>query len=424
MNTFPLLPVRSPKNFLTCLIGLMTLLLATNAPAHHRPGHSGGPGGDDGGDPPAECTDLFPSFVYVREGGRNSADVTYLASEDGCRSVPLPGVVGSIVHMTDVLADGPDQGSVKGVIVWAEDPENLNQYQMRRADFTVDSEGNVKPEGIQTLDLGVDGGLFPDLWGNSAHTELYLVSTGNGGLWIYNLNDLTDKRELYQSAQLDGSWVCPEGTLNPEAVAGCYRPVVSQWNPTGTALYIQDTLYSPDLIPTSESVRWNATVRLRISRVGTLKCVETQVCWDISPPKIVFTAPDTNTGNVPGGGDAKPRHGEFSCNISPEPCDLILVDGGMLDVEQCVLLFNPPAAWPPVGPEPWRGCLVGEDPYANDDPFDIGNNDVSGRSWQSPDHILHTVREKRRKTSIFRTNIHDGVSTKLIDNAESPDGGK
>ena len=117
MNTFPLLPVRSPKNFLTCLIGLMTLLLATNAPAHHRPGHSGGPGGDDGGDPPAECNDPFPSlFVYVQPGGRNSADVTYVASGDGCDRVPLPGVLygtpqTATAHMTDVLTDG----SVKDV---------------------------------------------------------------------------------------------------------------------------------------------------------------------------------------------------------------------------------------------------------------------------------------------------------------------
>jgi len=37
MNTFPLLPVRSPKNFLTCLIGPKALVLTTNAPAHHRP---------------------------------------------------------------------------------------------------------------------------------------------------------------------------------------------------------------------------------------------------------------------------------------------------------------------------------------------------------------------------------------------------
>ena len=97
----------------------------------------------------------------------------------------------------------------------------------------------------------------------------------------------------------------------------------------------------------------------------------------------------------------------------------------MLDVEQCVLLFNPPAAWP-VGPEAWLGCLVPADPYAIDETFaDLGNNDVGGRrSWQSPDHILHTVREKRNKTSIFRSNIHNGVLTKLIDNAELPDGGK
>ncbi len=451
MNTYSLLPVRSPKNFLICVIGLMTLLLATNTPAHHRPGHSGGPGGDDGGDPPAECNDLFPSFVYVREGGRNSADVTYLASKDGCRREPLPGVVGSTVHMTDVLGDG----SVEGVIVWR---ENLNQDRIRRADFTVDSDGEliklaIAPEPLPLEDTPVPDGddlnyRSPDVWGDGKHDELYLVTVrryrdnttpnqeSDVGLWIYDLNKLSDesvpiaekKRELYQS---DGDWFCPAGTINPEAVAECYRPETAKWNPAGTALYLQDTLYSWGGDPQIMSgERWNGAVRLQIERDP----FDSLDSWVISPPEIVYTGATTNTGNEPGGLAARPRPEGFVCPTSSGHCDLILVSDdsnvtttrrGMLDVEYCVWRFTPPAT---VGPEDWRNneCLVDSDPYTGES-FDLGDTVGGtwhgGGSWQSPDDVLNVVREMRRHTSGFRTNIHDGVSTKLVDDARFLDTG-
>ena len=410
---------------LTILTSLVIAILLTFPVLAKKGGNGGGNGGGKpGGEPPPPCTDKFPSFVYVREGRRNSEDVTYLASEDGCRSVPLPGVTrgfGNTVHMTDVLADG----SVEGVIVWSEDPGGLNHYRMRRADFTVDIDGNVTVE-VDPVPLPLEDNpvpstdhlfyLFPDIWGDSTHDELYLV-TDRGhddnphSYWIYDLNKLSDenvpaaekKRELYQSAQSENVWVCPEGTLNPEAVAGCYRPIVSQWNPAGTALYIQGEINSPDQIPASEFVRWVGVIRLQIER----EPLDPLDSWVISPPEIVYAGSATNTVGEPGGA--------IAARPEPMPGDLIPVGAdanhqGMLDVELCVSLFAP-VSYP--APDLWTNCLMPG--------FNTG--DAGNGSWQSPDHILHTVREKRRKTSVLRTSIQDGVSTKLIDNAERPDTG-
>ena len=192
----------------------------------------------------------------------------------------------------------------------------------------------------------------------------------------------------------------------------------------GTALYIQDTLYSGGAdpqIPEAGAERWNGAVRLRITRLGSIDS------WFISPPEIVYTGATTDTGNEPGELAARPRPEGFVCTTGSDHCDLILVTDNsnltttrriMLDVEQCISAFNPA---PAIAPDFWSDCLVTEDPFTGD-PFNLG--DAGTGSWQSPDHVLDVVREKRHKTSVFRTNIHDGVSTKLVDNAESPDGGK
>ena len=159
--------------------------------------------------------------------------------------------------MTDILSDG----SVSGVIIWDEDSSRANLEHMRRADFTVDSAGaltylNVDPDPLDLGDPGVPDGhnllyFSPDVWGNSTHSDLYLLlkrqhgnltQGGSHGLWIYNLNDLSDQRKIYESVDNpDGwtspDWSCPEGIDHPEAVAGCYRPESLKWNPTGTAIY-------------------------------------------------------------------------------------------------------------------------------------------------------------------------------------------
>lgn len=399
------------NRIIVVLVVLITGIFVATAGSFAAKGGKGG--GKPPPPPPAECNDPSPSFVYVKEGGRKSPDVTYIASADGCISEPILDVVGSTVHMTDVQSDG----SVSGVIIWVEDPGNQNVHQIRRADFTVNTVDSafvvttiVDPnplslEGTTILDGDILLYFFPDVWGNNDHSELYLVLTryqgdvsGNGSdsLWIYNLDDPTEKRELYLSAHADGYWNCPAGAENPEAIAGCYVAETPKWNPTGTALYLQDTLYSPDLVPTSTSIRWNAALRLQITRSEYLQD------WTVLPPEIVYTGSTTETVSEPWGLSARPKP-------VASTGDLILAGGGMLDVEACVAKFNTGNA-PPT--DLWVDCLLPE--------FDTG--DAGFGSWQSPEFVLHSVREKRKK-SVFKTNILNGVSTKLIDDADGADTG-
>jgi hypothetical protein len=84
----------------------------------------------------------------------------------------------------------------------------------------------------------------------------------------------------------------------------------------------------------------------------------------------------------------------------------------MLDVEYCVSLFNTGVA--PTA-DLWVNCLSPS--------FDTGDAWWAG-SWQSADYFLHTLSDGRKgKKSIFRTSILDGVSTKLVDEADAPDSG-
>jgi hypothetical protein len=291
---------------------------------------------------------------------------------------------------------------------------------------------NIDPDPLNLGDPGVPDGdnlgyFFPDVWGSSTHDELYLVMNRNHGhvngggstsLWIYNLNNLLDKRELFLSVNSSDGWIsnwtCPEGATHPEAFAGCYRPETPKWNPTGTAIYIQDTLHAVD-IPEITS-NWEAVLRLQITRGEPQTSISS---WAVSEPQIVFTGTPTETTSGPGGLAAMPRPGETGFG------DLIFEDRtprGMLDVEMCVTLFTPPVndPDPAIAADLWLNCLVDNDPYTGS-PFNLGN---AGRgSWLSSNEILHTIREKTRLVSIYKTNIHTGVLTKLIDDAEGPDSG-
>ena len=417
---------------LSAIFLISMVLLPDSATAHCKGSKHTGDHPHCAGEPPPppppplppECDDPSPSFAYVREGGRKSPDMTYLSSGDGCIHTPLPGVVGSTVHMTDVQTDG----SVSGVFIWSENSGNVKIYQMHRADFTVDSAGELTELTIDPQPLSLEDGpipdgdylsyLFPDVWGNNDHTKLYLVfnrgqGDGSGNvhsLWIYNLNDpdLKDKRELYLSAQAASLWNCPAGSTNPEAIAGCHRPETATWDPTGTVLYLQDTLHSPDLMPTSTSVRWNSALRLQLIHSELLKD------WTVSLPEIVYTGSGTETVAEPAGSIARPRPAESSG-------DLILVHGvdsyrGMLDVERCVSLFNATSA---PATDLWVDCLLLDE-------FDTGN--AAFGSWQSPNFVLYQARNKQNGKnynvpSIFRTDIRNGETTKLIDNAEGVDTG-
>ena len=95
----------------------------------------------------------------------------------------------------------------------------------------------------------------------------------------------------------------------------------------------------------------------------------------------------------------------------------------MLDVDLCIMEFTPPPSDPDpvIAPDKWLTCLIGNDPYSGD-PFVLGAAPWFA-SWLSANDKLHSIREKRHKVSVYRTNIHDGVSIKLIDDAEGPDSG-
>jgi hypothetical protein len=310
---------------------------------------------------------------------------------------------------------------------------------MRRADFTVDSVGDlthlyVDPDPLDLGDPGVPDGhnlLYSsgDVWGNSTHDELYLVlrrvydDLDRGGthtILIYDLNNLANNRELFRSEDNPNGWIsnwdCPPGVSHPQAFAECYRPEALKWNPTGTAIYMRDTLRPSDTPEISSY--WYAALRLKIPRGGPSTLISTWN-WDISAPQIVFTGTATETAGDPGGIAVMPRPGVAGVS------DLLFEDGspgGILDVELCIGLFTPPLndPDPEIGADHWVNCLIDNDPYTGLS-YDLGN---AGRgSWLSSSEILHDAREKRRLVSIYRTNIYDGVSTKIIDDAEDPDTG-
>ena len=163
-------------------------------------------------------------------------------------------------------------------------------------------------------------------------------------------------------------------------------------------MYLQATLYSPkDPQTNAEVVRWNGAVRLLIERGGMIGA------WDISPPELVYTGSGTAAVGEPWGLDEVPTG------------DFLLVSGGennrgMLNIEQCMLLFAE-ASYP--DPDSWTSCL---DPI-----FDTGDLLGNG-SWQSDVEVIHAVVEKKNP-NVYRTNVTDGVSTKLIDDAALPDAG-
>jgi hypothetical protein len=190
-----------------------------------------------------------------------------------------------------------------------------------------------------------------------------------------------------------------------------------KWNPTGTAIYIQDTLHATNIPEISSN--WNAALRLQITRGGSLSS------WGISDPQIVYTGTENENAGNPGGVGAVPGRGapgfgdlifEY-VSFTTDPTQI-----GMLDVETCVTLFTPP----PSDPDPeiaanlWLNCLVDADPYTGQQ-FNVGDAKIG--SWLSSSEMLYQIREKRRLVSIYKANIHTGVSTRLIEDAENPDAG-
>lgn len=429
------------RHFRVLLILLLSTLLVVTLSVQAKPGKGGGKPGDD---PEPVCTDQFPSFVYVQEATRKSPAGIFLASADGCRRefVAEAGIGRPHMHMR---ADRPE-----GVLMWtAEDPDNTNHYTVQRANFTVNTdergERNLVVSGPTTVDLKLpDEELVPpedflyyfsmDIWGNADHSELYLVihrlhvdnndETNTNELWLFNLEVPTDRRQIFQSLTNPDptgdpiiAWTCPNVPY-PEAVATCYGAGTVQWNPSGTRLYLADTLTIPD---GEYGERWNGGVRVDITRQG-----EDLSEWYIFPPKLVYTSSrsgEATTSELTGTAarpSVPPDSTEYiATNYLDHSGNNTVQAHAILNADLCVASYLPYSSGEvELGPELWRllssMCLTS---------FSTSNQTGRGDTWQSPDLLLYSGFEKRTY-SIFRLDVNTGVSTKLIDNGRFADTGQ
>jgi hypothetical protein len=153
---------------------------------------------------------------------------------------------------------------------------------------------------------------------------------------------------------------------------------------------------------------------LQISRGGPISS------WGVSDPQIVYTGSESETAGEPKGRAAMPGRDALGYT------DLIFVDPyltpdsppvALLDVDYCVDLFTPSISNPDpeIPPDLWLDCLVAADPFTGVT-FDIGD---AGRAsdWLSPNEILRYVRDNKG-THLYKTNIHTGISTKLVDKVQ------
>ena len=209
------------------------------------------------------------------------------------------------MHMT---ADGS-----RGVILWTEDPgrtEDPGKHEhffVQRLDFTVETNADLILEGDPVTLLPLPGEEAPaedsltyrsmDIWGDATHDSLYLavrlghtinIGSGTGEtiveVLIYNLNDMTDVREIYLTAQNAGEWDCPDLSVAPfpQFVPTCYGVQGIRFNPSGTRLYIQDNIFD------RQDQRWDAALRIDIDRVDAMGVDKVLTDWTFSTPELVY----------------------------------------------------------------------------------------------------------------------------------------
>jgi len=152
---------RSTFNILILTILVLVLLPTANAKK------GGGGGGKPGsGDPPVDCPDVFPGFVYRKEATKKSPEALYLASSDACRepvhvATPTNLRFGPFLHVT---ADGS-----AGIVLWVEEPGDASHYVVQRVDFSIGTDDVLVPSEQVTLLLPIAGeGTVP------AGDEIYL----------------------------------------------------------------------------------------------------------------------------------------------------------------------------------------------------------------------------------------------------------
>jgi hypothetical protein len=389
-------------------------------------------GGNGGGKPPPpppeECTDDFPGFSYEVEATRRAPAEIWLSSTDGCRTEriavqPEGGLLrGGPFHMT---ADRS-----KGLLIWTERIlAEFDRYIVWRQDFTEDSNGDWKLEGlpVQLLPLPEEEVLPEeayldyaqnDIWGDATHDALYLVTTrlymdnvdspeAIEELLIFNLNDMTDVREIFRSAQAAGEWTCPDPDY-PQFVPTCYRPQTVRFNPSGTRLYISDSLDD------TQDERWNGTIRINIDRFDGTVNEQPLAKWRFSGPELISTG---------GGGGllARPAADRYE----EPPQELIPIRDGLTglfqDADQCALDYAHFADGTVLlTTDFWRACLDDESVW-NLSSYLHGGGD----SWQSPDSLLFSLLGKRHY-DIYRRYITGelaGTEQLLVENARGADTG-
>ncbi len=312
----------------------------------------------------------------------------------------------------------------KGVILWKEDPDNGHQYVVTRQDFTVNTIGDLILETSVQLfplareDLPAEDELYffnMDIWGDDTHEALYLaverihfVNSGSeeSTQWvrIYNLIDMTVVGEVYNGAQVEGEWSCPD-VIYPQFVPGCYRMEGFRFNPSGTRLYISARMDD------KQGQRWDGELRIHINRSDEAK-------WTFSAPELIYTGTDAPSGNL-----ARPDSADQLTLPSPEFLAIRLWDAGMLlDADKCASAYSQFAdgSTAPADINLWETCL---DPDVFTELSSFLHE--GGDSWQTSDALLFS-RLGKRHYDIYRRYIagpDSGTEELLIENARGADTG-
>lgn len=419
----------SPGKFALPLLTVFFLALSIIPAALAK---KGGNGGGKPPPPPTVCTDEFPGFAYSVEGTRRSPGEIHLASTDGCRSELVR------VQSDDDRGMGPLHMTAdrsKGVLLWKEEPDNAAQYVVYRQDFTVDENGDLNLEDPVKL-LPPDGEELPaadhlyyfslDIWGDATHESLYLAVGRHHRfgpdpgdkleeLLIYNLNDMTDVREIYHSEQLAGNWSCPDVEYS-QFVPSCYRFQGFRFNPSGTRLYISDNFDD------NQGQRWDGVVRLHIDRIDLETADDLPLAdWTFSTPELVYTATDSTARGML----ARPDFVDPSQLPSQEFIAVRYSNNAvLLDADQCVSDYAPYAGGSePLDPNFWHACLDSETSTVMSTFLHGG-----GDSWQSSEALLTSlpVSKGSYHYNIYRRNISGvdaGTEQLLIEWASGADTG-
>jgi hypothetical protein len=321
-----------------------------------------------------------------------------------------------------------------GVLLWRADPGNAGQYVVYRQDFTVAANGDLSLEPPVQL-LPLEGEEVPaedelyyhnmDIWGDATHDELYLsahrvhrINSGPGErveeLLIYNLNDMTEVREIYRSAQAAGEWNCPPDADYPQFVPACHLIQGMRFNPSGTRLYFDGEFHD------NQDQGWDGALRIHIDRIDAETGGAADLAdWNFSAPELVYTGPGEPRGSL-----ARPDYDPSQMPLQEFIAIRFGNMGALLDADQCAIDYAAFADGD-TSPEPeyWQAC-VDPDSISELSSFLHGGGD----SWESHDALLFSTPAEKGKFhfDIFRRNtsgMDAGTEQRLIEYARGADTG-